>query len=145
MRESPAHDLLALALPLPSPRPCSRFAEAEPDALEPILRRRCSRPRSRCTSCAQHIVARVPKPPAPRSAAEWTEAAKALRQKLLSDVVFHGWPAEWVSAPPRFEETGVIEAAGYRIRKLRYEIVPGFFSAALLYEPTAPPPAAPRS
>jgi hypothetical protein len=34
-------------------------------------------------------------------------------------------------------ETGVIEepGAGYRIRKLRYEIVPGFYAAALLYEP----------
>jgi len=34
-------------------------------------------------------------------------------------------------------ETGVIEepGAGYRIRKLRYEIVPGFYGAALLYEP----------
>ena len=49
--------------------------------------------------------------------------------------MFHGWPKEWVEAAPRFEETGVVEASGYRIRKLRYEIVPGFFSAALLYEP----------
>ena len=49
--------------------------------------------------------------------------------------MFHGWPKAWVEAAPRFEETGVVEASGYRIRKLRYEIVPGFFSAALLYEP----------
>ena len=50
-------------------------------------------------------------------------------------MVFHGWPAEWVNAPPKFEEAGVIEGNGYRIRKFRYEIVPGFQSAALLYEP----------
>src|SRR5205807_6559478 len=42
---------------------------------------------------------------------------------------------EWVNAPPKFEEAGVIEGNGYRIRKFRYEIVPGFQSAALLYEP----------
>jgi hypothetical protein len=55
---------------------------------------------------------------------------------LLQDIAFHGWPREWVEAEPKFEEVGVIETgAGYRIRKLRYEIVPGFESAALLYEP----------
>lgn len=55
---------------------------------------------------------------------------------MLDDVVFHGWPKEWVNAEPKFEDNGVIETgAGYRIRKLRYEIVPGFYSAALLYEP----------
>jgi dienelactone hydrolase len=41
-----------------------------------------------------------------------------------------------VAAGPKFEEVGVIETgSGYKIRKLRYEIVPGFDSAALLYEP----------
>jgi len=126
--------LLALALALP----CRALAQAEADNLEPILKEELLAPAVALHELRSHIVARVPKPPAPRSAAEWTDAAKALRQKLVSDVVFHGWPAEWVSASPRFEETGVIEAAGYRVRKLRYEIVPGFFSAALLYEPTGP-------
>ena len=126
--------LLSLALALA----CRAFAQAEAGHLEPILKEELLPPAVALHELRSHIVARVPKPPAPRSAAEWTDAAKALRQKLVSDVVLHGWPAEWVSAPPRFEETGVIEAAGYRIRKLRYEIVPGFFSAALLYEPTGP-------
>jgi dienelactone hydrolase len=53
----------------------------------------------------------------------------------LDDVVFRGWPRDWVAAPPKFEEAGVINGNGYRIRKLRYEIVPGFQSVALLYEP----------
>jgi dienelactone hydrolase len=55
---------------------------------------------------------------------------------LLEDIAFHGWPREWVEAGPKFEEVGVIETgSGYKIRKLRYEIVPGFDSVALLYEP----------
>src|SRR5205807_6829714 len=50
--------------------------------------------------------------------------------------VFHGWPREWVDAPAKFEDLGVIPSGpGYRIRKLRYEIVPGFWSSAILYEP----------
>jgi dienelactone hydrolase len=41
-----------------------------------------------------------------------------------------------VEAQPEFEDLGTIESGnGYRIRKLRYEIVPGFQSTALLYEP----------
>jgi len=41
-----------------------------------------------------------------------------------------------VEAPPKFEDLGIIESGkGYRIRKLRYEIVPGFQSTAILYEP----------
>ncbi len=51
-------------------------------------------------------------------------------------MVFHGWPDEWVNSPPKFEDIGVIETGqGYRLRKLRYEIVPGFQSVAILYEP----------
>ncbi len=50
--------------------------------------------------------------------------------------MFHGWPDEWVNSPPKFEDIGVIETGqGYRLRKLRYEIVSGFQSVAILYEP----------
>ena len=125
--------LLPLAL-----APSLAFPQAEPDALAGVLREEILPPAVALHELREHILARVPKPPAPRTAAEWTEASKRMRQKLLAEVVFHGWPAEWVAAPPRFEETGVVEGAGYRIRKLRYEIVPGFFSAALLYEPAGP-------
>jgi len=58
---------------------------------------------------------------------------------LLHDVVFHGWPDEWVNSQPKFEDMGVIETGqGYRLRKLRYEIAPGFQSVAILYEPEKP-------
>jgi dienelactone hydrolase len=126
--------LLPLALVLPS----LALAQAEPQDLAPILKEEILAPAVALHELRAHIVGRVAKPPASASAAEWSEAATRLRQRLLADVVFHGWPRGWVEAPPRFEEAGVIEARGYRIRKLRYEIVPGFFSAALLYEPAKP-------
>ena len=70
------------------------------------------------------------------SSEHWTEEARRLRRHLLHDVVFHGWPEEWVNSPPKFEDLGAIETHhGYRLRKLRYEIVPGFQSVAILYEP----------
>jgi dienelactone hydrolase len=116
--------------------PHAAFAQAEPQALAALLSEPILPPAVALHELRQHIVARVAKPPAPASAEEWTREAGALRARLLGEVVFHGWPREWVEAAPRFEETGVIEAKGYRIRKLRYEIVPGLNGAALLYEPS---------
>ena len=113
------------------------FAQADASGLAPVLREEILPPAVALNELREHIVARVAKPPSAGSAAEWTESAGRLRRHLLNDVVFHGWPKAWIEAPPRFEETGVIEAAGYHIRKLRYEIVPGFFGAALLYEPSS--------
>ena len=123
--------LLPLTLVLPS----LAFGQADPRDLTPILKEEILAPAVALRELREHIVARVAKPPAPASAAEWTGLSNTIRQRLLKDVVFHGWPKAWIEAAPRFEETGVVEGSGYRIRKLRYEIVPGFFSAALLYEP----------
>jgi dienelactone hydrolase len=82
-----------------------------------------------------YLLGRIARPPAAVSASAWTAEAGRIRSRILKDVVFHGWPREWVDAPPKFEEVGTIAGQGYRIRKFRYEIVPGFQSAALLYEP----------
>lgn len=87
----------------------------------------------------EYLMKRIAPTPCPRSAAEWTAEQKQLRKYLLDNVIFHGWPREWVDAPPKFEDVGLIHTGqGYRLRKLRYEIVPGFQAAALLYEPEAP-------
>ncbi len=74
--------------------------------------------------------------PSPKSASEWTAQEERLHKHVLDDVAFHGWPSEWVHSGPHFEEVGVIESGhGYRVRKFRYEVVPGLSSTALLYEP----------
>jgi len=83
-----------------------------------------------------YILSHVPALPKAISAGAWTAEAQRLRQHLLRDIVFRGWPDEWIQPVPRFEDLGVIQTGGgYRLRKLRYEIVPGFQSVALLYEP----------
>ena len=85
----------------------------------------------------EYLMARAPQLPKPVSARAWSARAEQIREHLLNDVIFHGWPREWVDAPPRFEEMGTIETGkGYRIVKLRYQVVPDFWSAALLYEPS---------
>ncbi len=111
-------------------------AQSEPEQLNVILKDELISPAVSEFQIRQYLVGRVAAPPhIPSSPQEWTSEAARLRHHLL-DVAFHGWPNEWVTAGPKFEEVGVIETgSGYRIRKLRYEIVPGFDSAALLYEP----------
>jgi dienelactone hydrolase len=81
---------------------------------------------------------RISTPYAPGRPEEWTASGQKLRKHILEDIIYHGWPQSWVQAPPRFEQTEVVETGkGYRLRKFRYEIVPGFTSTAILYEPEA--------
>lgn len=84
----------------------------------------------------QYLMKKAPVLQAPRAAADWEAESRRLRRRILDEVVFHGWPREWVEAPLKVEDLGAIPSGpGYRLRKLRYEIVPGFWSSAILYEP----------
>jgi dienelactone hydrolase len=83
-----------------------------------------------------YLAKRIPRLPTTLSSDKWRSEEARIRNHVLEDVAFHGWPREWIGATPRFQETDVIESdKGYRLRKFRYEIVPGFDSAAILYEP----------
>lgn len=84
----------------------------------------------------RYLMERIPALPKPSTAQQWTTEAAKVRAHLVNDVIFHGWPQDWVDSAPHFEEVGVIESGkGYTVHKLRYEVVPGFMSTALLYEP----------
>ena len=86
----------------------------------------------------QFLLQRAPKLPNPATGKEWTAEAQRIRQHVLNNVIYHGWPKAWLDSPPKFEETGTISeppGAGFRVRKFRYEVVPGFYSTAVLYEP----------
>ena len=111
------------------------LAQTEPRYMEERLKEEILPPSVALFQLRQYILNRVGKLPAPSSAAEWTTDSKRIRDQIVIDVVFHGWPKEWVDAPPKFEDLGVTPGNGYQIRKLRYEVVPGFQSTAILYEP----------
>ncbi len=82
------------------------------------------------------LMKRIPTLQVPSRPEEWTREEQRLRRHILEDIVYHGWPQDWVDAAPHFEQIDVIETGkGYRLRKFRYEIVPGFASTAILYEP----------
>jgi hypothetical protein len=111
-------------------------AQAIPETVAPLLEKPVQPVAVTAYQVQQYLMKRIPKPTPPATAQEWTAEAQKLRKHILEDIAFHGWPQEWVKSAPHFEETGVIETShGYRVRKYRYEIVPGFYSTAILYEP----------
>ena len=81
---------------------------------------------------------RIPRMPTAATAAEWTAIAERLRAEVLEKVVFRGEAAKWKDAPLKFEYLETIPGGpGYRIKKVRYEALPGLMIPALLYEPEA--------
>jgi hypothetical protein len=111
------------------------LAQTDAPYVEDLLKEEVLPPSVAMFQLRQYILNRVGKAPTPSSAAEWTAQSKHIRDQIVNDVVFHGWPKQWVDAPPKFEEVSVVIGNGYRMRKFRYEIVPGFQSVAILYEP----------
>ena len=109
-------------------------AQADAKLITPWLQRRLQSEPVVAEQLRHFMLARVPPLHLPPDAAQWTAETDRLRAREL-EVIYHGWPKEWIDAPPKFEETGTVEGRGYRIRKLRYEVIPGMYSAALLYEP----------
>jgi dienelactone hydrolase len=105
-------------------------------SVEEALKHQVQPPDVTAFQLQQYLFARVPSLPSPSTAAQWTTEERKIRKHVLEDIAFHGWPRPWIDSAPKFEQTGVLETDhGYRIRKFRYEIVPGFMSTALLYEP----------
>ena len=43
----------------------------------------------------QYLMKRVPPLPTPRNAREWETEARELRERVLEEVIFHGWPRSW--------------------------------------------------
>lgn len=114
----------------------SAFGQAGRATLKDILSGENIAPAVSEYQIRQYISRQIVPPPSPVSREVWTVEANRIRQRALRDVVFRGWPSDWVNSPPKFEEVAAIETGnGYKLHKLRYEIVPGFFSTAILYEP----------
>jgi dienelactone hydrolase len=111
-------------------------AQAIHDAVAPLLEKEVQPKAVTAYQLQRYLMKNIPKPVVPATSERWNEEVQELRKHILQDVVFHGWPQGWIDSSPRFEQTEVIETNHrYRVRKYRYEIVPGFSSTAILYEP----------
>jgi dienelactone hydrolase len=114
----------------------SAYAQTEPTQVAEVLHRPVQVHQTVAYQLQEYLFNSIPKLPAPQSAGQWTEEEARLRKQILDEVAFHGWPEGWVNSPPKFEAVGEVPGGnGYRMRKLRFEIVPGFESTAILYEP----------
>ena len=111
-------------------------AQSTPSQVASILDQQIYKPEVVSYLLQKHLRDAAPPLPTPKSSQEWTAAADKIRKHLLAEVVYHGWPKEWVESPPKFEDLGALPSGkGYTRRKLRYDVVPGFLSTAILYEP----------
>ena len=112
----------------------SLHAQATSSIVDPLLKQHLQSPSLVADELRHFLLKRVPPLAMPAETNQWTAEEKKIRAQELS-TIYYGWPQEWIDAGPKFEQAGVVERHGYRIVKLRYEIVPGFESVALLYEP----------
>ena len=130
------HSLLSICLCLPFMTLLP--AQSTTRQLTPLLQQKTLEPGLLHHLLGEYVLSRSPKlPPLPTRAQAWTTQANDIRNKLLRDVVYRGWPQEWVEAPLRSREIDPPqEHSGYRLRKLLLQIVPGLQIPALLYEPT---------
>ena len=105
--------------------------------LKAVLGRRVFDPSIPLNEVQTFCEARVIRMPHVGSVAEWEKHAKQIRERTLKQVVFRGEAAKWRDAKTKVVWLETIKGGdGYRIRKLRYEAIPGMWVPALLYEPT---------
>ena len=121
---------LAVFCLLPSTAPYAR-AQADARLVAPLLQQRLQAEPVVAEQLRRFMLARVPPLRLPPDAKQWDAEAEKLRARELA-VLYHGWPQAWIDAPPKFEQVGMLEGRGYRIQMLRYEVVPGMYSTALL-------------
>ncbi len=111
-------------------------AEVAPGFVAEMLGRRVIGPDLAGAEVRLYVEGKVTRMPEVRDLADWERQADRMRSEALRRVIFRGEAARWREAPTRVEWLDTIEGGpGYRIRKLRYEAVPGFWVPALLYEP----------
>src|SRR3990172_2854456 len=109
---------------------------AEAPDFAAILARQTIDPALPLMEVQDFILSRIPPMPAPQTAAEWEPHAQRMRSQTLANVALRGEAANWRAIPTRVEWLDTIDGGpGYRIRKLRYEAVPGLWIPALLYIP----------
>jgi hypothetical protein len=124
--------MLALALLL-----AATAQDPKPSPVEAALKAELIGPGRTLEEVQAFVESRIPRMPEVASADDWTARAETYRADVLERVVFRGEAARWRDAGCRVEWLDTLDGGpGYRIRKLRYEALPGLWIPALLYEPT---------
>ncbi len=114
----------------------STVVPQEQNVIETWLSERILEPEETRHEMGGFIEARIPPLSVPETAVVWQGQSDRLRRQILDTVVFRGVPREWVEWKSEVLWGDTLQTEkGYRIRKLRYEALPGLWIPALLYEP----------
>ena len=101
-----------------------------------LLSRRIIDPNLPLEEVQRYTESRVPPMPEVASVKEWEKHATRMRRETLDKVVFRGEAAKWRTYKGKVEWLETIDGGPeYKIKKLRYEALPGLWIPALLYEP----------
>jgi dienelactone hydrolase len=104
--------------------------------VEKVLGREIIGPRQTLAETADYCESLIPRVPSPTTLTHWKVYSREMRTDALSHVIFRGEASTWRTAKTRVEWGATIPGGqGYRIKKLRYEAIPGLWIPALLYEP----------
>ena len=112
------------------------LGQMTPNAVQKLLDEPIQLPGVIAFQLQRYLIQRIPPLPVPKSAQEWEQQEAKIEKHILDDIAYHGWPREWVDAPPNFEETGVIETGhGYRLHQAALRNCAGIRLGGILYEP----------
>ena len=122
--------------PEPLTRPAYPVRAAGLRDVRPLLANEIVGPVLPLAEVQRYCESRVAPMPAVKTAAAWEAEAMRLRTAVLDKIVFRGAAARWRNAKTKVEWLDTIPSGpGYRIKKLRFEALPGMWIPALLYEP----------
>ena len=111
------------------------LADAKSDVVK-ILERPLLEPGQPLAEAQKFCAAKVPPLAAAANKSDWEKNAKSLRTQVLVKGVYRGEASKWRDANLKVEWLETIPGGpGYKIKKLRYEALPGLWIPALLYEP----------
>jgi len=83
-------------------------AQSTPHSLECLLEERVQPSAVTTFQIQSYLAKRMVRLPLPISSDKWRSEEARIRNHVLEEVAFHGWPHAWIDAAPRFRETDVI-------------------------------------
>jgi len=92
-------------------------------------------PRQTLLELQEYLDAKIPRLPEATTAEAWEKETARLQKEVLDKVVFRGEAAKWKDAKCEVVYSEGFAGEGYSVKKLRFEIIPGFWVPALLYVP----------
>ena len=108
----------------------------EPASIKKALQQRVIEPDQAWHEVQEYTASRVLPMPEITTQKAWETYINGRREAVFNDVIFRGKAAQWCDAQLKtvWGET-IAGGPGYKIRKLRYEAIPGLWIPAVLYEP----------